>query len=266
MRKIRILFAHHQLVCGGAEQALFDLICLLDKEKFDINVWVHHDDGIWTERFKNEGINVTSIWDCQVPSRNPIIKLQNFGKRIRIKRALKNDGQRLIEAIYPKGFDIVVSFHEYCMPKMFISDTIKTVRYIHGDVATNEDYLIPLLNNREELLKFDRFVCVSETARQSFTRMLGISEGVEVHFNPLNSEHILKLAQAPVVMPYERPVVCAVGRLSSEKGFGRLIRIHKDLTDKGIAHDLLIIGDGKEKESLLSIIRECDVQDSVHMI
>ena len=31
MEKIRILFVHHKLVCGGAEQALFDLIGLLDK-------------------------------------------------------------------------------------------------------------------------------------------------------------------------------------------------------------------------------------------
>lgn len=266
MEKIRILFAHHQLVCGGAEQALFDLICLLDKERFDISVWVHHDDGIWTERFRNEGISVTSIWDCQVPSNDPLIKLQNLKKRIGISRALKHDGQGLIEAIFPKGFDIVVSFHEYCMPKMFVSDTIKTVRYIHGDVATNEDYLVPLLNNRKDLMKFDRFICVSETARQSFMRMLGISVGVEAHFNPINSEYVLRLAQASVTMPYEKPVVCAVGRLSPEKGFGRLIRIHRDLTAKGIAHDLLIIGDGEEKENLLNTIRECDVQNSVHMI
>ena len=33
MRKIRITFVDYKLVCGGAEQALFDLINLLDKEK-----------------------------------------------------------------------------------------------------------------------------------------------------------------------------------------------------------------------------------------
>ena len=33
MRKIKITFIHYELVFGGAEQALFDLVNLLDKEK-----------------------------------------------------------------------------------------------------------------------------------------------------------------------------------------------------------------------------------------
>ena len=35
MDKIKVVFVHYQLVCGGAEQALFDLVTLMDKEKFD---------------------------------------------------------------------------------------------------------------------------------------------------------------------------------------------------------------------------------------
>jgi len=35
MKKVRIVFVNYQLICGGAEQALFDLINLLDKEKFE---------------------------------------------------------------------------------------------------------------------------------------------------------------------------------------------------------------------------------------
>ena len=40
MKKIRVVFVEYQLVCGGAEQALFDLINLLDKEKFEASVFV----------------------------------------------------------------------------------------------------------------------------------------------------------------------------------------------------------------------------------
>ena len=35
MKKIKVVFVHYELVCGGAEQALFDLINLMDKDKFD---------------------------------------------------------------------------------------------------------------------------------------------------------------------------------------------------------------------------------------
>ena len=36
MKKIKVVFVHYELVCGGAEQALFDLINLMDKDKFDV--------------------------------------------------------------------------------------------------------------------------------------------------------------------------------------------------------------------------------------
>ena len=36
MRKIKITFIHYELVFGGAEQALFDLVNLLDKESYRI--------------------------------------------------------------------------------------------------------------------------------------------------------------------------------------------------------------------------------------
>ena len=30
MDKIKVVFVHYKLVCGGAEQALFDLVTLID--------------------------------------------------------------------------------------------------------------------------------------------------------------------------------------------------------------------------------------------
>ena len=59
--------------------------------------------------------------------------------------------------------------------------------------------------------------------------------------------------------------MCAVGRLAEEKGFDRLIRIHKNILDMGIPHRLVIVGDGPEKEHLTRIIKEAGIKDSVIM-
>ena len=40
---IKILFIHSQLVCGGAEQALFDLVTQMDKTKYKITVLVQFE-------------------------------------------------------------------------------------------------------------------------------------------------------------------------------------------------------------------------------
>ena len=59
------------------------------------------------------------------------------------------------------------------------------------------------------------------------------------------------------------PLVCAVGRLSEEKGFERLIVIHKRLLDAGIRHNLVIVGDGPDRDFLRRLVDALEVQDSV---
>ena len=69
MEKIRILFVHHKLVCGGAEQALFDLIGLLDKQRFQASVFVQCPGGEWEQKFRDTGIAVSQ----------PLIPLKSWG-------------------------------------------------------------------------------------------------------------------------------------------------------------------------------------------
>ena len=80
MKKVRIVFVNYQLICGGAEQALFDLINLLDKEKFEASVFVQHEGGDWEEKFRNAGILVIYDYSCRKPTLNPVIKMGNLVK------------------------------------------------------------------------------------------------------------------------------------------------------------------------------------------
>ena len=55
MKKIKVVFVHYRLVCGGAEQALFDLIQLMDKERFDVTIFVQCPGGAWDQKFIDAG-------------------------------------------------------------------------------------------------------------------------------------------------------------------------------------------------------------------
>lgn len=263
MEKIKILFLHSQLVCGGAEQALFDLVNLMDKARFDITVLVQYDGGIWEQKFQDAGINVVSIWSCQKASRNPIVKLQNFYKRDRIVKAMKNDGEGLLDICFSQTFDIIVSYSIWFMQSMCFSKTAKTIKYIHGDIASNTDYRKNILKSLNLIRKFDRIICVSNMACSSFQRVTGITENVVVHFNPLNSMNVRYLAGERSIFSGEIPVICAVGRLVKEKGYDRLIRIHKRLIESGVKHELVIVGDGPEKERLDNLVAEINANDTV---
>lgn len=263
---IKILFVHNQLVCGGAEQALFDLVSLMNKSKFDITILVQYAGGIWEQKFRDAGFRVVSIWDCQKNSRNPLVKLQNQYKRKKIVKALDNDGADLLDACLDEDFDLIVSFNGSTLQNMYFGRQAKTIKYIHGDMATNPEFCKNMMRTIDSVQKFDKIICVSKTAQRSFEQLTQITNNVSSHYNPLNSENVRTLSNQVVSVPTDVPYICAVGRLSPEKGFDRLIRIHKRLVDAGLLHKLVIVGDGDEKENLNQMIIECRAEDTVVMV
>lgn len=263
MEKIRILFVHHRLLCGGTEQALYDLITLLNKDKFDITVFVQNDDGTWNQKFQNAGIRLIYDYSCRRATWNPLVKAGNICKKMRTAQAYRRDGEGLLEVCWPQGADIVVSYATSSYEKMVFLPGAKTVKFIHGNLDTNQMYREEILSNLPLLHRFDRIVCVSEDARQSFCRHTSITKYVSVHWNPINSRQIRALAQRPIDLPREEPIVCAVGRLSYEKGFERLIVIHRRLLDQGIHHRLVIVGDGIERSYVEREIIATETQDTV---
>ncbi len=262
---IRILFIHHKLVCGGAEQALFDLITLLDKNSFDVTVMPMIEGGEWEQKFINAGIKVVFDHSCQIKSRNPLIKIRNWYKRKQIQKAKKNNGKNLIDICFSEPFDIIVSYAVWQMRDICFSQNSKSILYVHGDCNTNPSVAYNMECFGDRLHKFDHIICVSEEVRKSFVAFTGISDSVSAVINPLNSATVNTLSNVNVSLPaLHPPIMCAVGRLAPEKGFDRLIFIHKHLLDKGLPHSLIIVGDGPEKEHLQTIVWGCGTQNSVH--
>ena len=263
MEKIRILFIEDQLVCGGAEQALFDLMCMLDPEKFETAVLEQKPGGTWNKKFRNAGLKIFYDYCGRKETRNPIVKLQNLSQKMRTQKAYAANGEGLLDVIFPGWADIVVSYSMWDYPLCGFASGAKSVKFIHCNMETDRAFHDLILRDRELIERYDRIVCVSEIAGDAFIRATGRSKGVEVHRNPINSEQIHRMAQEKVVLPEDAPVVCAVGRLSYEKGFERLIVIHKRLLEAGVFHRLVIVGDGPDRDYILRTIRAMDAEDTV---
>lgn len=263
MEKIKVLFVNHKLVWGGAERALFDLICLMDKTKFDITLFVQSDEGSWDEKFREAGIRVIYDYSCRQATFNPVKKLGNVVKKIRTQKAYERGGEGLLEVCFPEGADIVVSYSVWDNEELIFAPGSKTVKYYHGDCGTNPIYRQEALKTGEMLKRFDRIVCVSQASCDSFREVTGLMENVEMHFNPMDSDAVKELAKAEVPFPEDVPVICAAGRLSEEKGFERLVYIHRNLLQQGIYHKLLIVGDGPDRSRLENTIRATKTQDTV---
>ncbi len=262
MKKIKVIFVHYKLVCGGAEQALFDLIHLMDKDKFEPMVFAQVPGGAWDDKFWNSGIRVDYDYTCRKPTWNPFTKLGNYRKKKLIQRSLNNQSKGLLDICCP-GADIVVDYASWCGDEIGFAKGAKTVKYVHGDPGTNPAYRDEAVQARERLARYDRIVCVSQNAVKAFKELSGLSEKVEMHYNPMDSQLVRQKAEEPIDLPVDLPIICAVGRLSAEKGFERLILAHKELVQLGIRHRLVIVGDGPDRKFLARLVSAAGVEQTV---
>lgn len=263
MKKIKLLFVDYKLVIGGAEQALFDLIHLLDKDKFDITLFVQSPGGDWEERFWKAGVKIVYDYSCREPTLNPIQKAKNVIKKLQTDAAYKRDGEGLLDVVLEQKPDIIISYSAWGYDQLTFAKNAKSVKYIHGDPGTDPVYREEALQKKDVLRKFRRIVCVSEAAWRSFRDISGLTEGVELHYNPIDRDYVCTLAEKTVDLPEDAPLICAVGRLADDKGFERLVVIHKNLLNQGLFHRLVIVGDGPDRDYLRRIVHATDTQDTV---
>jgi glycosyltransferase involved in cell wall biosynthesis len=179
---------------------------------------------------------------------------------------LHNRYKGVLDLLFPEGVDIAVDYSSWEAGCIAFGKHNKTVKYIHGDPEDNPDFLEYLTEIKDVLPLYNKTVCVSRKSYDSYRRIMGISEGVECHYNPIVSDKIRSLSQCDVDGLGGLPYLCAVGRLAPEKGYDRLIRIHRRILDRGIAHRLIIVGEGRERRNLEAVIRETGTEDTVQLV
>ncbi len=108
---------------------------------------------------------------------------------------------------------------------------------------------------------------VSDGVAADLVSRLSISAAkVSVIHNPVVADAMEQAALAPVQHHWfedeSTPVVLAVGRLTSQKGFSTLLRAFQMLKSERPAR-LMILGDGEERESLQTIIRSMGLAQHV---
>lgn len=65
---------------------------------------------------------------------------------------------------------------------------------------------------------------------------------------------------------FARPTVVAVGRLNRQKGFDLLIAAHAKARQMGADHELVILGEGDERGALTELAAQLGVSASVHLL
>lgn len=113
-------------------------------------------------------------------------------------------------------------------------------------------------------------VCVSRGILKSSERLWpDLRPRMRVLWNPVDTDTIRRRALAPLPKALEpcfhKPVILGVGRLEKQKAFDVLIQAHALLLQRGIEHNLCILGEGSQRAYLEDAARHYRVSGSTFL-
>lgn len=277
--KKKILFLIHTLQVGGAEKVLVNLANNLDKDKYDITVMTVIDTGAFRSKL-NPYIKYKSIYSLCKKEKNDTQSGNLLGMKKNIKKILLKIYQFYwrhanCKKIYKKhineNYDVEIAFLEGVTSKIIaesINPDSKKYAWIHVDLIKENktDRFFKNLSDQKHIYeRFDKIVAVSEVAREQFIKKLNYNANkVIVRYNPIDVINIEEMAKKEKITK-SKFTICAIGRLSPQKAFDRLLRITKQLNNTGMDFDLWLIGVGEEEKKLKKYIYENNLSN-VYML
>lgn len=147
---------------------------------------------------------------------------------------------------------------------------MKLVSTVHGWVELTMRTRLYHFLDRLTLPRYEKVACVSPDLLESCRKKGVRNERSCLIENAIDTEQFQRRqtrveAKRKLGLPDSELLIGAVGRLSPEKGFDRLIGVVKALHQKGIRPRLAIIGDGGQREELQSLITQFDLTESIQL-
>lgn len=244
MEKRKILFTlNHLEFSNGVCNVLLGLANALAKNGFDITIMpIFRCDEEFCKQFDKS----ITIKKC-------------FGTYFRgLAQIVRRLPQRLLYKKFVKeNYDIEVAFQCQCPTSILAASTnnqAKHVAWMHcydeGDIKYHKN--------------FDRIIACAKSTCEEYKKVFSEPEKVGYLYNLVDENKFLDMKVEPINVNKKYDFTfCTVGRLSPEKGYLRLLEVHKRLMDENLQHNLWIVGEGAERSNLENYISTNKLEDSV---
>ncbi len=257
---IKILFFIPNLSSGGAEKVLCSLVNSMDQKKFEITVQTIEKE--YPEKYLAEGIRYRSIRRGRSKAGQKI-----FTWWFRLLAELK-----LVYPLYIKGdYDIEIAYLECDATKVMAASTNQKalkLAWVHCDLGKKEDIAENAAKIKQYYQNYDQVICVSEDALAAYRKLFGPVPESRVLPNVIDDEEIRRKAEEPLPIQKDssKKYFLAVGRLTRQKGFDKLIEVFSSLRDAGYPVHLWILGEGPERDRLSEGIRAYQAEDVIELM
>ncbi|MPS74419.1 MAG: glycosyltransferase [Chryseobacterium sp.] len=269
--KKKILIRIGSLRHGGAEKVLVTLLKNLPKDKYEIDLLLNLYSGKYLPEVP-DWINVMYLNKGEMITTNRPKDLPKKIYRVVYQQLLKKYPKILYRRkLSKKQYDIEFAAIHGFMDEILNSPlrSSKKLMWIHNDLTQVSGYTPEKIRR---FFNYDKVMVISEKIQETFLSLAKNerekSKIVRI-YNPLDTEEILTKSEKPVIN-YEFdntfPTFVSVGTVFPQKGFDRLLKIHKRLLDEGLQHNVLIIGDGYDFENVKKLKTELGVDGTATML
>lgn len=269
--KKKILIRIGSLRHGGAEKVLVTFLKNLPEDQYEIDLLLNLYSGKYLSEVP-DWINILYLNKGEMITTNRIQDIPQKIYRVVYQNLLKAFPQLLYRGIL-KGKKYDVEFAAiHGMRDEILNSPLKSSKkivWIHNDLTEVKGY------TNDEIRKFfgyDKIMVISEKIKETF---LGLAQNkseeqkIEKIYNPLDTDEILNKAEKPVLnysFDSGLPTFISVGTVFPQKGFDRLLKVHKRLLDEGFKHKILIVGNGYDFENIKKLKSELGVDNTATML
>ena len=270
--KKKILIRIGSLRHGGAEKVLVTFLKNLPQNKYEIDLLLNLYSGKYLPEVPT-WINVLYLNKGEMITTNRLQDIPVKAFRVIYQKLLKQFPKLLYQFIlkekkYDIEFAAIHGFRDEILNSPLKSS--KKLVWIHNDLKKTELYHY----TDEEFRKFfgfDKIMVISEKIEQDFnnlTQNLEEKNKIVRIYNPLDTEEIVLKSQearsknSNLGTQNPDPTFVSVGTVFPQKGFDRLLKVHKRLLDEGFHHKILILGDGYDFENIKNLQKDLGVTET----
>ncbi|MBR2339002.1 MAG: glycosyltransferase [Clostridia bacterium] len=276
----KIIIVNNNMKVGGVQKSLYNLLWEIEG-KHEVTLCLFHKSGTYVNGlppsvkivevhglFRYLGVGQRECGGVDFFRRGLLVALTRLFGRTKVLARLRCHMPEL-----EGNYDCAISYLHNGRAKSFYGGTQdfvlrhvsakRKIAFLHGDYrncgANN-------LENNKQIQQFDQIVACSEGCLQALLSVLPQLKGKCVTVRNFHRfDEIYRMAGQDTYIYDEVDCfhVLMVSRLSREKGIDRAIRAVASVNALGLRTRLHIVGDGREREGLRSLVEELDVSAQI---
>ncbi|UZT96648.1 glycosyltransferase [Chryseobacterium fluminis] len=271
IKKKKILIRIGSLRHGGAEKVLVTFLKNLPEDKYEIDLLLNLYSGKYLPEVP-EWINVLYLHKGEMITTNRPHEIPRKVTRVLHEKTLKRFPKLLYRRkLKNKQYDIEFAAIHGMRDEILGSPLTgsKKIVWIHNDLSQVKGYTDAEIR---KFFGFDKIMVISEKIEHLFSALAkdnSEKQKIVRIYNPLDTEEFLSKAEKPVInytFDSSVPTFISVGTVFPQKGFDRLLKVHKRLLDEGLKHKILIVGDGYDFENIKKLKSDLGVDSTATML